>query len=221
MRVIPLMLAAWLVQLAAQPQNPYESARVAMETSIESQRASVRKQVQSVQAAGHSFFSVPWVGESAAPLPVSQVVEPQCDPVPPEQIGPLIDEISKREGLTPDLLRAVIEKESDFRPCAVSSKGAQGLMQLMPATAGEFGVTDPFDPKQNVGAGARFLRQLLDRYSGDLSLALGAYNAGPGRVDFFGGVPSIAETLKYVFDIQERLKPAEPLPHSIDSTGRD
>jgi soluble lytic murein transglycosylase-like protein len=188
-----------------------------MEASIEGQRAAVRTQVKSAQVAGHSFFSVPWVEKSAAPATVPVAAAPECDPVPPEQIGPLIDEISKREGLTPDLLRAVIEKESNFRSCAVSTKGAQGLMQLMPATAGQFGVTDPFDPRQNVGAGARFLRQLLDRYTGDLSLALGAYNAGPSRVDFFGGVPAIAETLKYVFDIQEKLKPPELLAPSTDS----
>ena len=217
MRVIPLLFAASLAKLAAQSQDPYEAARVAMETSIESQRAAIRKQVRSTQAPGHSFFSVPWAGESDTPPLAIPAAAQECDPVPPEQIGPLIDEVSKREGLTPDLLRAVIEKESDFRPCAVSAKGAKGLMQLMPSTAGQFGVTDPFDPRQNVGAGARFLRQLLDRYSGDLSLALGAYNAGPGRVDFFGGVPAIAETLKYVFDIQEKLKPAEPFAPSADS----
>jgi soluble lytic murein transglycosylase-like protein len=123
MRVIPLLLATSLAKLAAQSQDPYEAARVAMETSIESQRAAIRKQVRSAQAPGHSFFSVPLAEESDASPLVSPAAAQECDPVPPEQIGPLIDEVSKREGLTPDLLRAVIEKESDFRPCAVSAKG--------------------------------------------------------------------------------------------------
>lgn len=175
-----------------------------MEASIEKQRASVRKQLQSAQPAEPSFFTVPWV--LAASAPDEPVIEPDCEPVPPEELGALIDEISEREGLTPDLLRAVIQQESGFRPCAISRKGAQGLMQLMPATAEQLGIMDPFNPRQNIDGGARFLRQLLDRYGGDLNLALGAYNAGPGWVDVFGGVPLFPETLNYVLGVQEKLK---------------
>ena len=80
-------------------------------------------------------------------------------------------------------------------------------MQLMPATALQFGVQDPFDPEENINAGARFLKQLMTRYAGDLTLALGAYNAGPGRVDAAGGLPPIAETLNYVQDIQRLVTP--------------
>ena len=110
----------------------------------------------------------------------------------------LAAEAARREGLDERLLISVMETESGFRPCAVSPKGALGLMQLMPATALEWGVSDPLDPRANVIAGARYLKQLLNRYGGNLMLALSAYNAGPARVDNAGGVPSIRETLDYL-----------------------
>jgi len=111
---------------------------------------------------------------------------------------PLIESVAGREQLSPALLRAVIQAESGGRPCAVSEKGALGMMQLMPATAEELGVSDPFDPAGNVAAGARFLKQLLERYGGNLMLALSAYNAGPARVDRAGEIPEIAETKAYL-----------------------
>src|SRR5581483_940451 len=113
----------------------------------------------------------------------------------------LIEEAARRENLKPDLLRGIIRQESGARPCAVSAKGAEGLMQLMPATSAEFGVSDPFDPKQNIQAGAKFLKQLLTRYSGDVTKALAAYNAGSARVDQADGVPAIRETMHYVSSI--------------------
>jgi soluble lytic murein transglycosylase-like protein len=96
-------------------------------------------------------------------------------------------------------------QESDFRNCAVSAKGALGLMQLLPSTADGLGVKDPFDPEANVLGGARLLRQLMDRYGGDLSLTLSAYNAGSAKVDATMGVPMIPETLNYVNRILSRL----------------
>ena len=100
--------------------------------------------------------------------------------------------------LNPALAKAVVHVESAFRSKARSPKGAMGLMQLMPATARRFGVNDPYHPQQNLRGGMKYLRFLLDRYRGDLRLALSAYNAGEGAVDRFGGVPPYRETQEYV-----------------------
>jgi soluble lytic murein transglycosylase-like protein len=111
----------------------------------------------------------------------------------------LIAEQAQRSGVRPSLVRAVIQVESGFNPLAVSPKGAMGLMQLMPATARELGVQNPFNPAQNVEGGTKYLRQLLDRYGDDEALALAAYNAGPGAVDRHGQhVPPYRETKEYV-----------------------
>ena len=103
------------------------------------------------------------------------------------------------------LLRAVISTESAFVPCAISDKGAMGLMQLMPGTATAMGVSNPMDPDDNLRGGVRYLGQLLERYGGDLRLALGAYNAGPALVDRYGAVPPIPETQNYVREILNKL----------------
>ena len=97
-----------------------------------------------------------------------------------------------------DLVKAVIQNESAYDPSAISSAGAMGLMQLMPGTAKMLGVEDPFDPVQNLEGGIKYLSQLADKYNGDLTKTLAAYNAGPGRVDAYGGIPPFAETQKYV-----------------------
>jgi soluble lytic murein transglycosylase-like protein len=112
---------------------------------------------------------------------------------------PLIRQHAGQRGVRPELVRAVIQVESAFNPRAVSPKGAMGLMQLMPATAKQFGVIDPFNPAENIRAGVSYLRQLLDRYGHDEQLALAAYNAGPGAVDKYGSkVPPYKETQNYV-----------------------
>jgi soluble lytic murein transglycosylase-like protein len=132
-------------------------------------------------------------------------IPPPCDPMATPELEQLIEKNSKEQGVKSDLIRAVINQESGNRPCAVSSKGAQGLMQLMPGTAEELGVGDPFNAKENVEAGTKLLKQLLAKYKGDISLTLAAYNAGAGRVDRDGGVPAIPETLSYVTQILARL----------------
>lgn len=110
----------------------------------------------------------------------------------------LIEAVARRVGVEPSLLAAVAESESGFNPSAVSKAGAKGLMQLMDGTARGLGVSNAFDPQQSLVGGARFLKGLIDRYSGSLPLALAAYNAGPGAVDRHGGIPPYAETQAYV-----------------------
>lgn len=109
-----------------------------------------------------------------------------------------ITEHSRRQGVAADLVRAVIQVESAFNPVAVSNKGAMGLMQLMPATAVEMGVRNPFEPDENIRGGVTYLRRLLDRYNGNVELALAAYNAGMGNVEKYGDVPPFTETQNYV-----------------------
>ena len=115
----------------------------------------------------------------------------------------LVREAAERHQVDPALVRAVIETESNWNPGAVSRKGALGLMQLIPTTAQRFGVNDVFSPKQNVEAGVSYLKTLLERYNGNLDLALAAYNAGEGAVDRAHGVPSYRETKNYVQRVQE------------------
>jgi soluble lytic murein transglycosylase-like protein len=115
------------------------------------------------------------------------------------EFEPLIEEHATLNNVSADLVRAVIQAESAFNPRALSIKGAMGLMQLMPATAAELGVDDPYNPAQNIRAGVKYLKQLLDLYEGKVELALAAYNAGPGAVKRYGGtVPPYRETRDYV-----------------------
>ena len=115
----------------------------------------------------------------------------------------LVREAAERHRLDPALVRAVIETESNWNAGAISRKGALGLMQLIPTTAQRFGVNDAFSPQQNVDAGVRYLKTLLERYNGNLDLALAAYNAGEGAVDRAHGIPSFRETRSYVQKVQD------------------
>lgn len=117
-----------------------------------------------------------------------------------------IQNAARTYGLDPALISSVIAVESNFNSRAVSKTSALGLMQLLPGTAAQMAVPNAFDPEQNINGGTRYLRQLLDRYKQDLGLALAAYNPGPGRVDFYHGIPPIAETRSYISRVITRLQ---------------
>jgi soluble lytic murein transglycosylase-like protein len=176
------------------------------------QRAAMNQQIESIrrQAAAMGLRLQLW---GSSPTPEAAVADPPsyaCPAISDETVSPILEGASKSQSVDIGLLRAVIEQESAFHPCAVSPKGAQGLMQLMPAVSSRLGVKDVFDPKQNVDAGARYLKEMLDKYQGDLPKALAAYNAGPTAVDQANGIPDIPETRQYVEAIlaQVRAKPA-------------
>jgi soluble lytic murein transglycosylase-like protein len=202
MRRILLLGALGGVVLSAQTTTPVVQPAPNMTDSLAKQRLAVLQQVAAVMGKtprpAASFFTVPWV-ETPVPFNV-----PPCDALPAAELDKLVDQGSQ-QGVKAELIRAVIAEESGGRPCAVSWKGAQGLMQLMPATSEQLGVKDPFDPRQSVEAGAKLLKQLLSKYNNNVSLALAAYNAGEARVDRDGGVPQIPETQNYVNDIQSKL----------------
>jgi len=122
-------------------------------------------------------------------------IGPQADT---KEVDSLLKEASALYNLPYPLLKAIVKAESNFNPKAVSPKGAMGLMQLMPETAKDMYVRDPFCPRENILGGAKYLRYLLDRFDGDLKLALAAYNAGPERVLSCGGIPNIPETVEFV-----------------------
>ncbi len=146
-------------------------------------------------------------------MPASQIVsiEPedvfQPNPTPPPAAGPFSEMIraaAKRHNVDEKLITCVIAEESNFNPRALSPQLAAGLMQLLPATASRFAVSDVFDPVENIEAGTRYLKELLDHYRGDIKLALAAYNAGPEMVTQYGGIPPYNETRNYVKHVTAR-----------------
>lgn len=204
--------------------DPVTAARQAMETSLSRQREAVSAMAPSLELQrrslqnqprpqpGSSFFTLPPLPPlppaAGSVIPLGNSTAP-CPPLASAELDPLINDAAEREDLAPDLLRGVIQQESAARPCAVSSKGALGLMQLMPGTALQLGVSDALDPKENVDAGARFLKQLLRSYGGDVSLALGAFNAGPAKVTQAGGLPDYPETIDYVRKVLSLIPPVQ------------
>ena len=159
--------------------------------------------------------------EDAPTLPVPNA-PPALNPAPPLSLEEMINSASSENYIDRDLIHSVIRAESGFNPHAVSPKGAQGLMQLMPETAAMLGVKNAMDPATNIAGGARYLRELLERYNNDLIKALAAYNAGPQRVEQYHGVPPYPETHAYVARIirdfnrkkLQEQKQSDPAPGS-------
>ncbi len=157
---------------------------------------------------------------------------PQTKQLPKEELQRIVHETATRHSVDPALVQAVIQTESAWQPTAISRKGAQGLMQLTPGTAGDLGVNNAFDPAQNVDGGVKYLRLLLERYRGDLDLALAAYNAGPSAVDRARGVPNYPETRAYVQKVTDSyFRPgsgrasqvvgtSRPIYRTVDERGR-
>jgi soluble lytic murein transglycosylase-like protein len=181
--------------LSQDVRSQADRIRAAMEPSLAKQRASVRAQIEAAATTHSTAWSIPMIMPEGA----------GCEPVSQPELARLIDDIAPRQNVDPALVREVARQESGFHPCAVSPKGAAGLMQLMPATQVQFQVKNPFSAKESLEAGSKLLRDLLDRYHGDLSLALSAYNAGAQTVDKAGAVPEIPETKNYVLGILNRL----------------
>ena len=132
-------------------------------------------------------------GDEAAPNAPAMVA--------PAQIDALVNDNAQSQDVDPALIKAIIANESGFNANATSNVGAQGLMQLMPGTAAGLGVTDAYDPAQNVAGGTKYIKGLLGKFNGDVRLAVAAYNAGPGAVEKYGGVPPYAETQNYVQNV--------------------
>jgi soluble lytic murein transglycosylase-like protein len=158
----------------------------------------IEARLRSLRGEPHARASQPFESAFVAPVgfPVGGTPPPGMQ-IRVRQWEPIVAPIAARYNLDTELVLRIIEAESGGDPRAVSPKGAMGLMQLMPETARALGVSDPFDPVQNIEGGVRYLSHLLQRF-GDLRLALAAYNAGPGRVLQYGGVPPFPETQRYI-----------------------
>ena len=170
-------------------------AAVARVGEIQAMIASLRGQGPDTGGATPPSTSFASALQNATAAPTATAASTGGDSTPYDS---LIDAAAQRNGVDPALLKGLIRQESNFNPTARSGAGAVGLTQLMPATAASLGVTDPTDPAQAIDGGAKYLRAQLDRFGGDPAKALAAYNAGPGAVERFGGVPPYAETQAYV-----------------------
>jgi soluble lytic murein transglycosylase-like protein len=197
-RVFPGLVAGILL-LAGLPATAAEMALLRNGFSIRNDRHEIRDSMTRLYFAGQpdNFVEIP-TSEILRFETVESPVPPSAAPAPADSIDTLASLAGNRNNIDPDLITSVIRAESGFNFVAVSPKGAQGLMQLMPETSASLGVRNPMDPADNVEAGTRYLRGLLVRYHNDLLLTLAAYNAGPERVEQYKGVPPFRETRSYI-----------------------
>ena len=204
-------VAATVLSAAEVPDRPQQLTRV---VRVDPRTGKlVRSVIVTSKPVAHAAVAAPAaVSHSVSAAPVSK-------PAPsPQALHDAVDRVAAQEALPPVLVHSVIKAESNYNPMAVSPKGAMGLMQLMPDTARRFGVTDIFDPLDNLQGGARYLHYLLDLYNGNYTLAVAAYNAGEAAVDKYGSVPPFTETRNYVVqvrrNIERSLQTGRPIPPS-------
>lgn len=176
------------------------SARIAEITGTPAEPPSV---AQAPQGAGSfaGMVSAAMNGEQMQPIAENEAIRRAPAMVPPAQIDALVTNNATAFNVDPNLVKAIIANESGFNANATSGVGAQGLMQLMPGTASGLGVTNAYDPAQNVYGGTKYIKGLLDKFGGNMRLAVAAYNAGPGAVEKYNGVPPYAETQNYVQNV--------------------
>lgn len=198
---VALAVPAW----CAEPTLPVKPAARVAHVAVLRNGFSIRHQRSEQRNDGITRLYV--AGEDFVDVPTAQIASFETEELPPEPtpatpapptIPQLVDLASDKHQLDADFIRSVIRAESGFNLRALSPKGAQGLMQLMPETANKLGVKDAFEPGANIDAGTQYLRELLLQYHGDVAKALAAYNAGPHRVDQYHGVPPYRETRAYV-----------------------
>ena len=183
--------------------------RRAQDRGTADRRSGARRRRMRTAVLAAAMSSAPLARPVVALLPPSAKVKPIVDvtteymAIPANQAyEDIVLEAAEKYDMDPDLIRAVMQAESAFHPYAVSRAGAEGLMQLMPELADEMGVNNAFDPRENIMGGVRYLKRLLDYHNGNLDLALASYNAGPGNVERYGGVPPFRETRNYVKTIK-------------------
>jgi soluble lytic murein transglycosylase-like protein len=217
-------IAAALLALASLPASAAEMANLQNGFAIRHARHEVRGGVTRLYLAEtpDNYIDVP-TAEILGFEEIETPVVPAPAPPPAANLDEMVNAASTRNNIDRDLILSVIRAESGFNPDAVSPKGAQGLMQLMPQTAARLGVQNALDPATNVEGGTRYLGQLLARYHNNLLLALAAYNAGPQRVEQYRGVPPFRETRVYVARIirdLNRKRSAQRGSQTLSSGGR-
>jgi soluble lytic murein transglycosylase-like protein len=197
--------------MTAMAESPSTGGTAERMVSVVSADQRTGRLVRSVVVAPKRNAAGPAAKPAALTLaPVSSSVAEPPRPKSVAAIAEAVERAAAQHSLPPELIHSVIKVESNYNPAAVSSKGALGLMQLIPATARRFGVLDAFDPVDNIQGGAKYLRYLLDLYRGDYPLALAAYNAGEGAVAKYGTVPPYPETQNYLRLVAHQLRQTAP-----------